>query len=644
MGDEMKFDTYLDALSSSLEGVNLQATRPEGKRKHGLRCRNGRVRPRNEEAGRKKIEPEVPVPRPVPVKNAVMMLNEMFPPPHAPLYKVTSHTGPPNNPCFTMQCTVMGKSFSGEGKSKKDAKLACSQSALLTLFGQTIKPEDISEVYQKPRPVSNIDDWMELEGKNPVSILNELYPGTQFTLISSSGPSHSPEFVVRATLANVSRDGMGKSKKDAKLHASKALLVHLHKVAFNPATGALLPGTANAHTASAKLESKEFSISEAHTWADKIGSLVSQKFNEEFLQTTFSKRKVLAGIVMTRDCVSTVVCVSTGTKCINGENISLAGASLNDCHAEIITRRSFVYWLYSELQEACKSCEESIFIKSEEGGFELKANITFDLFISTAPCGDSRIFSLHHEVDSEINLLPGPAGPCWDGTRGKLRSKVESGMGTVPLPQGDNHVQTWDGVTAGDRLMTMSCSDKILRWNILGCQGSILSHWIPPVYFSSITIGSRFHPGHMSRAFFDRYEGQDQLKQPFRLHAPMLLATTSPESRQVWKSSDSCVNWILNHGSEIINGSTGKTIKEQESRLCKISLVAKFKEVLAKTDHRPRSAIRMVKGVMGKMKYCDLKESAKDYQEAKQIMIQSLRKSGAGTWMKKPVEQDQFPI
>ena len=29
----------------------------------------------------------------------------------------------------------------GEGKSKKDAKLACSQSALLTLFGQTIKPE-----------------------------------------------------------------------------------------------------------------------------------------------------------------------------------------------------------------------------------------------------------------------------------------------------------------------------------------------------------------------------------------------------------------------------------------------------------------------------------------------------------------------
>ena len=38
---------------------------------------------------------------------------------------------------------------------------------------------------QNPRTITEIDDWMELEGKNPVSILNELYPGTQYTLMSS---------------------------------------------------------------------------------------------------------------------------------------------------------------------------------------------------------------------------------------------------------------------------------------------------------------------------------------------------------------------------------------------------------------------------------------------------------------------------
>ena len=54
----------------------------------------------------------------IPIKNAVMMLNEMFPPPKAPQYKVTSQTGPPNNPTFTMVCSIEDRHFSGEGKLK----------------------------------------------------------------------------------------------------------------------------------------------------------------------------------------------------------------------------------------------------------------------------------------------------------------------------------------------------------------------------------------------------------------------------------------------------------------------------------------------------------------------------------------------
>ena len=71
----------------------------------------------------------------VPIKNAVMMLNELFPPPKAPQYKVTSQTGPPNNPTFTMVCSIGNKSFRGEGKSKKEAKLSCSQAAIEMLYG-----------------------------------------------------------------------------------------------------------------------------------------------------------------------------------------------------------------------------------------------------------------------------------------------------------------------------------------------------------------------------------------------------------------------------------------------------------------------------------------------------------------------------
>ena len=53
--------------------------------------------------------------KPVQIKNAVMMLNEMFPPPKAPQYKVTSQTGPPNNPTFSMVCCIQDENFSGEG-------------------------------------------------------------------------------------------------------------------------------------------------------------------------------------------------------------------------------------------------------------------------------------------------------------------------------------------------------------------------------------------------------------------------------------------------------------------------------------------------------------------------------------------------
>ena len=100
--------------------------------------------------------------------------------------------------------------------------------------------------------------------------------------------------------------------------------------------------------------------------------------------------------------------------------------------------------------------------------------------------------------DEFFKKRPSPRPPA-DSSRGMLRSKIECGMGTVPLSP-KIHLQTWDGVMSGDRLLTMACSDKILRWNVVGMSLSLLGNlqmfyrlfWLCKVNFF-IQICSIFH-------------------------------------------------------------------------------------------------------------------------------------------------------
>ena len=135
-----------------------------------------------------------------------------------------------------------------------------------------------------------------------------------------------------------------------------------------------------------------------------MGRLVREQYDKLFDGTTYYKRKVLAGVVLDNAGASSVICLSTGTKCINGEMMSLKGQTLNDCHAEVVVRRCLVSWLYDQLEAAVSGLSSVLERRQGGAGYCLRPAVTLHLFVSTAPCGDARIFSLHEQPAAGSNV------------------------------------------------------------------------------------------------------------------------------------------------------------------------------------------------------------------------------------------------
>lgn len=81
----------------------------------------------------------------------------------------------------------------------------------------------------------------------------------------------------------------------------------------------------------------------------------------------------------------------------------------------------------------------------------------------------------------------------------------------------------------GDPTLSMCCSDKLMRWNLLGAQGAALSHCIVhPIYFQSVVVyGKLFNFDAMHRALCRRLAhcelGQDLQECGYHIHYPKIF-------------------------------------------------------------------------------------------------------------------------
>jgi hypothetical protein len=140
------------------------------------------------------------------------------------------------------------------------------------------------------------------------------------------------------------------------------------------------------------------------------------------------------------------------------------------------------------------------------------------------------------------------------------------------------------------------------------------------------------------RALYGRVAnlGTDQVSHPYQVYQPFIEGISDSKIVINVKPGKSCMNWVIGESDvEFINTKTGKTSEEEDSRLCKANIFSKFMAAFNLFGN-------LEGGTTSTISYHAYKESASQYQQLKQVLLDYLENNGRGKWVQKPQELDLF--
>ncbi|XP_075904139.1 adenosine deaminase domain-containing protein 1 isoform X2 [Nelusetta ayraudi] len=327
----------------------------------------------------------------------------------------------------------------------------------------------------------------------------------------------------------------------------------------------------------------------------------------------------------------TVVAVGTGD--INAkESASSNGRIVHDSHAVVAARRSLMRFLYRHLlmfySQTSSLTAKSVFQQNSDSGLlSLKSGISLHLYVNQLPKGVA-------QIPSKLRLKPFSLSAWQANDEISLHLSVEGKVFSILSPALDH---------PSSKMVSMSATDKLTQWQVLGYQGALLSHFIEPVYVQSILVGdsSCTDVRGMEMSVCQRVEGiTPRLPTYYCMMRPHVSLVPSPVPHGTRGGPMThCVNWSDGDSSvEVVDGLEGKTTEESPfksgsalaSRLCKAAMLHRFK-LLAKGAQR--------EDLLATSSYREAKRMAKPYQEAKSVLRAYLLQQGFGSWLVKASQE-----
>ena len=547
-----------------------------------------------------------------------------------PDYEPVRIAGPDHKPIFKSVVTVKGVEYEGQPSSRlKDSEQSAALAALRVLAPHFLPPAEPEAPRRGDDPRSALDDLCKRF---------ERYLGVPTVVAENDGPPFTAWALVNGNLYQGEPKG---NKKEAEQSVSRKAydeIVHTFRHPVQPMAVVHQPLS-------------------RPTFADTIAAACHRLYDQLCKNVLYaqSSTDVVAGIIVQDGASGSaqIVAMGSGSKCISSHCLSDNGSAVQDCHAEVLARRAFMRYLYSQVEKTLSHDTASILERVESSKIRLKSTVCIHLYISTPPCGDATECTRTDGRGGQVEpTADGHCIPYWSSISrnsiGHTRFKVEAGENGSVL-EGHSRVQEWENLThrpslschpLDERLVTPSCSDKILKWNSLGLQGALLSKIMEPVHLSSVVIGDKelFHQGHITRGICCRLS---QVRVPdgqLEVNHPQLTVVSNSPRRDTFTDNarpDVGLHWTLGMDDpEQLNASTGCLTSGRPALICKRKLLKSFYSLCraARID------------IAADVPYCVIKATAEEYQRKKEQLYSELEGRGFGRWVKKPPEVDSFSL